>query len=196
MSIAFTASEASDWTSALADLATVAAILVGGWWTYTRFIKERGDAARAALTVTADDRSLGADILLRTVLHLENSGSVLLPVERVRCEIYQVTPPAESTLERLRGRELIDRDEQHAQLECIKGYVKEWSPGEVEVEPGESEEFTFEFVVPAEVLTISIYGQVPNTAKGGEIGWDAAAFYDLQAAQRGGDNERSREEIN
>lgn len=103
MPIALSPSDANAWAGVMADVATVLALAIGGWWTYTQFIRERGGSARAYLDVTADHRSIGDDHLLRALVRLENRGSVLLHVNQVRCEIYQVAPPAGETLQRLQA---------------------------------------------------------------------------------------------
>jgi hypothetical protein len=165
-----------------ANAATVAALMVGGWWTYSRFFKNRTGRPKAAITHSADDRVLTADdILVRVVIKIENTGLVLLPVEHLRCEISQVDPPAGETLSRLKGKELINH-EHLAELGCVRCYENDWAEGEVCIEPGENDIFPFDFVVPATLKTISIYAHVKNsTEKKKEIGWDLSAFYDLKA---------------
>lgn len=165
-----------------ANVATVLALGVGGWWTYSRFFKNRSGKPKAALSHSVEDRRLtNNDLLVRVVLRLENTGSVLLPVERMRCEVSQVDPPSPDALERLSRRELIT-DEHAADLDCIRCYEVQRPKGEIRIEPGESDVFPFDFVVPADVRTISIYSHIGNSSeKKNEIGWDLAAFYDLTA---------------
>jgi hypothetical protein len=171
------------WAGAAADVATVAAIVVGGWWTYTRFIKQRTGNVRAALSQAASHRQLtDDDALLRVVLRIENTGAVLMPIEEIRCEIYQVAPPTADTLAMLEKHELIDRDDYNAQLPCIQGYTKEWAKKQVEIEPGEFDTFAYDFIVSTEVTTIFIYAHVPNSTKAEGIGWDVSDFYDTKSA--------------
>lgn len=165
-----------------ANVATVIALGVGGWWTYSRFFKNRTGKPKAAITHSIEDRRLtNEDLLVRVVIKLENNGSVLLPVERLRCEISQVDPPAPEALERLNKRELIT-DEHLADLSCIRCYEEDRDEGEVRIEPGEADIFPFDFVVPSNITTISIYSHIGNsTERKKEIGWDLTAFYDLTA---------------
>jgi hypothetical protein len=183
MGFALTTGETvGQWVGAASDFVTLAAIIVGGWWTYTRFIKQRTGNVRASLSQAASHRQLtDDDWLLRVVLRVENTGAVLMPIEAIRCEAYQVAPATTDTLAMLEKHELIDRDDYHAQLDCIKGYKKEWAKKEVEIEPGEFDTFAFDFIVSADVSTILIYAQVPNCTKSSGIGWDVSDFYDLEA---------------
>lgn len=165
-----------------ANVATVIALGVGGWWTYSRFFKNRTGKPKAAISHSAEDRRLtDTDVLVRVVIRLENTGTVLLPIERLRCEISQVDPPAPATLERLMERKLINK-ENLADLGCIRCYEEDRTEGDVRIEPGEADIFPFEFVVSSEISTISIYAHIGNSAeKKKEIGWELTAFYDLTA---------------
>jgi len=165
-----------------ANVATVVALGVGGWWTYSRFFKNRTGKPKAAISHSAEDRRLtDGDVLVRVVVRLENTGSVLLPIERLRCEISQVDPPAPEALERLNERKLIT-NENLADLGCIRSYEEDRAEGEVRIEPGEADIFPFEFVVSSEISTISIYAHIGNSAeRKKEIGWELTAFYDLTA---------------
>jgi hypothetical protein len=173
-----TAETVETWSGAAASIATVAAIGIGGWWTYLRFIKERTGDVRASLSESACHRVLtDTDSLLRVVVAVENTGQVLLPIEKLRCEIYQVAPLDEAA-SMLQSGELIS--EYEAQLPCLEGYEREWGPGTVRIEPGESDTFAFDFVVSRDVATILVYAHVPNvTEDDGEIGWDISSFYDF-----------------
>ena len=165
-----------------ANAATVGALGFGGWWTYSRFFKNRTGRPKAVVTHAAEDRVLTAnDVLVRVVVKIENTGSVLLPVEHLRCEISQVDPPEGEALARLTDKELIN-DEHLAELGCVRCYENDWPKGEVCIEPGENDIFPFDFVVPSTLRTISIYAHVKNSAeKQKNIGWDLSAFYDLKA---------------
>jgi len=165
-----------------ANVATVVALAVGGWWTYSRFFKNRTGKPKAAISHSIEDRRLtDDDVLVRAVIRLENTGSVLLPIESLRCEISQVDPPAPEALERLSQRTLIT-DENLADLGCIRCYEENRDEGDVRIEPGETDIFPFEFVISSEITTISIYAHIGNSAeRKKEIGWELTSFYDLTA---------------
>ena len=165
-----------------ANVATVIALGVGGWWTYSRFFKNRTGKPKASMSHSVEDRRLtDDDLLMRVVIKLENTGSVLLPIERLRCEISQVHPPAPEALERLNKCELIT-DEHLADLGCIRCYEEDRKEGEVRIEPGETDIFPFDFVIPSDIHTISIYAHIGNSAeRKKEIGWELTALYDLTA---------------
>jgi flagellar biogenesis protein FliO len=167
------------WSSTAASLATIFALVIGGWWTYTRFIRQRTEQPRATLTYRAAHRRLTSrEFLLRVSVRARNSGTVLLGVHELRCEIQQVTPLIPEALAKLEARELInERDE--ADLGCIRCYEQKWKAGEVEIEPNESESFDFDFIVDGEVETILVYADLPNAEREDGGGWQATGFYDF-----------------
>jgi flagellar biogenesis protein FliO len=171
------------WSSAAANLATIFALVIGGWWAYTRFIRQRTEQPRATLTYRAAHRRFtDREFLLRVSVRATNSGTVLLGVRELRCEIQQVIPPMPEALAKLKARELINEHDE-ADLDCIRCYEQEWTAGEVEIEPNESESFDFDFIVDSEVETILIYADLPNAERKDGGGWQAAGFYDFDATK-------------
>jgi hypothetical protein len=166
------------WTSAAANVATAGALIVGAIWAYLRFFRQRTEKARAMLSYTASHRRLGDDLLLRATVAAENTGSVLIGVQEVRCEIRQVAPLPAETEARLRERELINEQDE-AELHCIRCYEKKWGEGEAEIEPGETDTFDFDFVVSGEIETVLIYAHLPNVMRKDDGGWEVSGFYDL-----------------
>ena len=56
---------------------------------------------------------------------------------------------------------------------CLRSYE---GAGPGEIEPGESEEFAFDFILPATVETILVYAYVGNTLKD-NLGWGLTTLY-------------------
>jgi hypothetical protein len=167
-----------------ANLATVAAVGVGSWWAYSRFIKERTGEPNAAISWRGEHRRLTEqDYLLRITVELENTGQILLSIKCMRCEVAQVAPPAPEALKLLAERKLIS-EEHLADLGCIRCYEKDFDVGEVRIEPGEKDIFPFDFVISTDISTVSIYSHVMNSKeKEKEIGWELSAFYDLSSTK-------------
>lgn len=50
-----------------------------------------------------------------------------------------------------------------------------------EIEPGEKEEFDFDFVIDSEIKSVVIYSYLKNRKKGlKEIGWNKTTIYDIK----------------
>jgi hypothetical protein len=172
------AEQVESWTASGANVATIIGIAVAGWWAYSRFVKHRTGKPHASIEYGSWDRSLSsAKRLFRLELRIENTGTVLLPIEKLRCEIYQVLPPTAATSQLLSAGTLID-DDGEAKLTCLDERKMEWAKTEFEIEPGESDVVPFDFVIATEVESILIYAHIPNCTKGESVGWDLSTIHD------------------
>ena len=127
------------WSNVAANAAQIGAIVVGGWWAYTRFIRQRESFPRATLQQVITHRELNDSYTyLMVALKIENTSTVLLPNKQARTDVYQVlplSPEVEQTLER---NELIPDGMPHAEWPCIGTYDL---PTQGKIEPGDSDEF-------------------------------------------------------
>lgn len=172
-------SDVDSWASAAAHVAQIGAIVVGGIWTYNRFIKQREDFPRATLEQIVSHRQLSEEhTYLRIAVKIDNVSTVLLQTEEVIAFVSQVLPVTEELAERLDAHEFLAEGEREAQWTSIASYEGE-APGQIE--PGEGDEFGFDFAIPTEVTTAFIYTYIKNvTIEGGsELGWTVTSLYDL-----------------
>ena len=172
-------SDAESWTSAAAHVAQVGAIVVGAIWTYNRFIKQREDFPRATLEQIATHRELGPEhTYLRVNVKIDNVSTVLLRMQDVSTYVYQVLPVTQDVSERLARGLLVDEGSREASWECVAAYTGEAAG---QIEPGEGDEFGFDFVIPTEVTTAFIYSYIKNVTVEGarELGWTVTSLYDL-----------------
>jgi hypothetical protein len=167
------------WSGSAANIATVAAVITAGWWTYTRFLKHRSGAPSASLSLEAWERRLTSDRrLIRVGLNVENTGAVILPVQELRCEIYRVFPLSAETEGLIADDALIDTDGE-ASLPCLDQRKKHWAEEEFEIEPGESDMVPFDFVIEEGIESVLIYAHIPNSTKSKAIGWDVSEIRDI-----------------
>ncbi len=169
--------------------AQVLALAVAGWWTYTRFIKQRQPFPRATVELVIAHRELDAEhTFLRVVAKVNNVGTALLATEELRADVYQVRPVAPETAARLTDETLVPDGEREADLPCIGTRSL---PFNAQIEPGEWDEFGFDFVVRQEVSTVLLYTYIKNvTQRRRELGWTVTKLYDLDDA-RGEARERT-----
>lgn len=176
----FTA-DVKSWSDVAANIAQVLAIAIGGWWAYTKFIRQREEWPRVTVEQVVSRRLLDAEkILLRVAVKAKNDGSVLVELDDVRVDVYQVLPLAEEVQTSLETGTLVAEDATEASWPCLKTSHRTWGAGEASIEPGESDEFGFDFVVPSQVKTVFIYCYIRNVMhQEREIGWQLSQFYDL-----------------
>lgn len=172
-----------DWKTA-AELAQAAltstAIVIGGIWTYLRFIKNRLRFPRAELSHTVVHKNLAAGkSLFRINLKVVNKGDVLLPISNAWTRISQILPMYEDTLNELYSGNDLSRDDD-AEIKWPEIGCQEitYEQNKAEIEPGESEIFHFDFIVSSDVRVVHVYSFFKNLKKK-ESGWPCVTIFDL-----------------
>jgi len=166
------------------SLATVAAITIGGIWSYLLFVKKRQRFPRAKLQHKVSHRALPrGGILLSVEVTVSNSGEVLLSLISWEIIVRQMLPPRAELLRVINddqinqgaGTEIIEWHEIAARKERkIKHEV-------FEIEPGESQQFSHSFLIDPEVKTILLDTYFQNVKKKGrEVGWSLSTIHDLK----------------
>jgi hypothetical protein len=174
--IAAFVSTAESWSNVAANAAQAAAILVGGWWAYTRFIRQREGFPRASLEQSVTHRKLsGEHTYLSVALGVQNTSTVLMRNKSVRTDVHQVLPVHPDVERSLADGTLIPDDEPHALWHCLDS-KKVSLQGKIE--PGDRDHFDFDFVIPAAVKTVYVYSYVDN-ATADNLGWGQTCLYDL-----------------
>lgn len=168
------------WTESAGNVAQVFAFASGGLWALQRYRREREQWPRAGVEHVLAHRKLGDETLVRVTLRIENTGKVLLQLVDARTDVYRVLPLDDDARDRLARDALLDADTHEAQWTCLDSHVRRWAPGDVEIEPGESDEFGFDFLVPSDVTVVSVYSYVSNANKRNRsIGWGKTTVYDV-----------------
>jgi hypothetical protein len=177
------------WSNVAANAAQIAAIAVGGWWAYSRFIRQREEFPRADLEQVVTHMELDRkNTFLRVTVKVDNVSTVMLRTETVRTDVYQVLPLTDAAAAALSAGTLVTEGERDARWPCIASYE---GPGPGQIEPGEGDEFGFDFVLGGDVETLFIYSYIKNVAQEGrELGWGVTSLYDLDEA-RGEQRERA-----
>jgi hypothetical protein len=177
------------WSNVAANVAQITAIAVGGWWAYSRFIRQREEFPRADLEQVVTHRELDRkNTFLRVAVKVDNVSPVLLKTETVRTDVYQVLPLTDAAAEALSAGTLVTEGERDARWPCIAHYE---GAGPGEIEPGEGDEFGFDFVIGGDVETLFVYSYIKNVVREGrELGWGVTSLYDLDEA-RGQQRERA-----
>lgn len=161
--------------------ATVIALIVGGIWTYKLFIQRRQRFPRATVEHHVTERDLpGEKRLLRVVTKITNTGEVLLSLETGRTWIQQVLPVPKDIADQLeRHHDPVEAGETQIQWPLIGEREIDWSRSPCEIEPGETDELHFDFVVGSKVQTVEIYSYLENVQKRDRtIGWTVSTIHD------------------
>jgi hypothetical protein len=79
-----------------------------------------------------------------------------------------------------RGGTGLDRDATEIVWETLCDRTKDFGAEHCEIEPGELDEFIFDFVIPLDVRKVQFYSHVQNvTKRKRNVGWNTSTIYDV-----------------
>jgi len=169
----------------LLNLTQTAAIIVAGVWTYWLFVGKRQRYPRAQIAHTVTHFTISASrIVLRVTLSIENKGDVLIRIKEGSLEVFQMLPCPDEVLAASGDNDEGTYVKGDSELKW-KPIRKTEMPTERiprEIEPDETDELPFEFILDAKCRKVLIYSHFTNETKkesGEEIGWDKSTVYDL-----------------
>lgn len=166
------------WTGAISDIATAAAIAVGGWWTYVKFIRERTEWPRATLEHRISHLDVdGQRRVLRVVEKISNTGTVLLETSERTTLVQKLIPSDSGIIDRLR-----DENQQEADWEVLARHVLDDPDKQASIEPGESDHFEHDFVIDSDIDVVQVYSYFKNVKhEEREMGWPMTTIYDMRS---------------
>jgi hypothetical protein len=165
------------------NVVTVVALLVGAGWAGWAFLRERVRWPKADLELEVSHRQLTADEqLLHVKVNVENTGRSRIVLTELRVDVYRVLPLDEETKKSVRERNLVRGEGTEAAWPGVTAAIRQWAgeerPG---IEPGEGDEYCFDFVVPGTLRVAFVYVYVHNFMKKRRtMGWPATVLYDLE----------------
>lgn len=163
-----------------ANAMTIIALLVGAIWAYWAFVRERTRWPKANLDLEISHRELTADEqLLHVKVYVQNTGRRRIAFGDLRVDVYRVLPLDSATIESVR-QSLMLEEKTEAAWPGVASRIKHWDESErPEIEPGERDEYCFDFVVPATLEVAFIYVYLANAMRSDEKGWPTTVIYQL-----------------
>ena len=170
----------------------IGAIIVAGVWSYFLFIRNRVDYPIAKIDQTITHADIDADhVCVSVFISLSNCGKVLLKLDSCILTIQQILPLhedirqkiANSPLDALKSGEVeylfIEKRTQVGWHE-IGCRVVTWQEGEISIEPGETEEFQYEFILEKGIEKIRVISYHRNVRYSkARMGWRRTTLYDF-----------------
>jgi hypothetical protein len=174
-------------TQIVQSIATTSALIVGGIWTYSLFIRKRQALPRADINhkVTAVELIQGKIFLVHVAIKIINQGDVLIRLTEGEVRLQKVSPLAPE-LQKIIKDDSLARTQELLELDLPLIDRKEIKD-EIRIEPHESDEIYFDFVIKSDVKTVKIYSHFTNKrmySKSTPIGWRLTTFYDLNNSMK------------
>ncbi|HVO67794.1 MAG TPA: hypothetical protein VMT12_15060 [Syntrophales bacterium] len=176
-----------DVVSTATSIATIAAIFVGGVWTYDLFIMERKRYPHANIEQKVSHVALSKRTnLLRVGIELTNTGNSRLLSSKSTVRIQQIVPVPSCPEQGLCVKEELDdafkeieRKANNFSWPLIAERENSFKNA-LDIEPGEKDFIEFEFVVPTKIKVVRIYSYFSNDLKSkvqNEVGWSTSSHY-------------------
>ncbi|MFL5561741.1 MAG: hypothetical protein ACJ79K_09730 [Gemmatimonadaceae bacterium] len=170
-----------DTVGAANDLLQMTAIIVGGWWTYRLFVRQRNDFTRANVTHSLQHVDLGDELrLLHVIARIENVGNVPLEPPSAWATIQQVLPLSAEGRATLHKSPIPD-GEHEVDWPVIGEQEIDLAGDGFVLEPGESDKYHMDFIIPAAVRVVQVHTMVYCGGDDDEQYWDATSLLDLTA---------------
>jgi hypothetical protein len=195
--------DVTGWSELVRNGLTAAAIIVGGVWTWLVFVRTRQRLPRVDFVCRVARFCIDETrVLFRVTLVVENKGVVLLSMERARVWLQRLKPWDLNEVAKISELPVEIRAERAPSAEGEWPLVGErdivFDKGQKEIEPGETDELSFDFVLedPPEILLV--YAYLSNRKKARaicarEIGWEATAIHDVKEVNNGQGQKGSRQ---
>jgi hypothetical protein len=144
-------------------LVTALAVVVGGIWFFRarrRYPKARVEHEVWSWKTGEDER------VVRVVITVENRGEVLLQLGNAMVRLHRVLPMSEEVQAQMAAVKQTPPN-MTAYLEWTPYYQQgtDWTMSGGELEPGESDELCYHFVVPQDIETVIVYSFLQNRRK-------------------------------
>jgi hypothetical protein len=171
-----TLSHIKEWSEIAQSVLTSLALVVGGSWTYYNFIYKRERWPKAEFQVCESSYVNGEQIYLSVKIHIKNIGQLLLPIDCVVTRVQQVSPLTHDYRPRYHPNEegvVLD-------WPTLVEKTKTYHAGELELEPNETHEFDFDFLLAQDTRIIKVTAYIPNIRKSKRgIGWLASSIHSI-----------------
>jgi hypothetical protein len=176
--------------SAMESIAKSVALIVAGWWTWQTYVRKRVRFPGAKVEHLINHWEDAEHRFLRVTLRMTNTGNVMIPITEGFTWIQQMTPLPEP----LHGTILAGGNPLQAHTTefgwTLIGERQLQDEGIYEIEPGETDEFHFDFMIPKSVLRVLIYSHLQNQKKRGlfggkEIGWNLSTICEIRKVRKG-----------
>jgi hypothetical protein len=173
-----------DATATVQSLATIAALLIGGFWTYKTFVRFRQDRPRLSISHAVEHFPLSNHRTLLVVKEkLSNIGPVALQPTMGGIRVIQLLPVSTSFEDKLTGGgddPLNDTEDDSDVWKVIGSHEHPWIAKPELIEPGEDDTITNFFVIPDYVEAVDIFSYVANPTENNKMSWQVGTICDLR----------------
>ena len=179
-----TSSSFGDSAKVVQALGTVVAIFSGGFFAYYKLQMFRDFEPHLTISHRVSHRPVGdsyVHIDVTAILH--NSSKVQIEIRKGFFLLQQISPVSDESVESMYAQVFQDSTHDNLQWPTLDEITRAWSEAELIVEPGESHQEAYEFIVTTDVESVVVYTYFHNSRHSQHSqtvqGWHATTIYDM-----------------
>lgn len=164
------------------SVATIAALVVAGIWTFRLFVKNRLAKPRAETEHQVHVTDLGPlGYLIHVSLKVRNQSVVLMKIASGEMRFVPMLPLKRDLEESIKEhRDVVPPGETEIRWSDAQILEFDWRSEPREIEPQECDTFHFDFVAAKPLAVFQIYSHICNHAKRGQvIGWNTTSIHQV-----------------
>ena len=168
---------------------TSVAIVVGGYWTYQEFIRERPNKGRLIVSQTAQDFAVSAgQTFVQVRIELENVGTSRILLNDGVTRLQQILPTSEKIARAIDGADpdLTQRFNERQTLPWPTICSGHLSATPLSLEPGEKLFLAQDYLVPRNVSLLRVYSYFEGDAQDDDQSgrWADGMVYSLKSLEK------------
>ena len=179
-SVLFIPASAKDKVVIVQSVITSAAILVGGAFALFKLQLFRDFQPHLTISNAVSHRRIGESYVhIDVTATLHNSSKVKMELREGFFRLQQVAPAIDEEVEALYAQVFWDQEHSYLQWPTLDDARRDWDKGMLIVEPGESHQETYEFIVSRDVESVIIHTYFYNPYSSSPEGWGATTVHDI-----------------
>lgn len=158
------------------------AVVIGGIVALYKLQIFRDFQPHLTVTQKVSHRVVGNEYIhVEMTATLHNSSRVKIEVREGLFRLQQIAPLSDEEIMELYAQVFIDEESKHLQWPTLEEIDRKWAANELIVEPGESHQETYEFIVSREVTSVMVYAYFYNSRypQSPSEGWGATTVHDI-----------------
>jgi len=183
-----------DGLAGLETICKIGALIVGGIWAWKGFIRNRLRFPSATLEHVITSWSDENKTFLHVKVRVTNTGNILIKLSKGKTWVEKLTPLPSKVRKALRTGAPIAKRGQEIDWSLIE--KRELAAADAkEIEPKESDELNFDFVIDNRISRVLVYTHLENEVKGlrKKIGWNLTSIYVIESDNNLCNSSRNKE---
>ncbi len=160
---------------------TSVGIVVGGFWTYFLFVRQRLRFPKVDIMFIQDKIILEGTRFIHAEIKLSNLGNVILKSDYSESRLRKIVPiPDEIRPDIKNGLDPVPEGKTEIEWPLVVGREWKWNEKDFEIEPGESDSLHADYIIESDIKVLEFYFYLRNTKKKAQnIGWTLTKIHEF-----------------